>query len=906
MNKFLRTVFLTIVFFASLTNSSFSQITPQVLPASWAEKIYLQPDKKIYTNDQTIWFKAIVTNAINHAPTTLSQVLHVDLIGPDEKILDSKLIKLDDGIGSGDFDLLKAYPEGTYLLRAYTQWNRNFGSDFFFTSYLRVYDASGKTKADPFREITLKEDKNHQLSLHAVLDPLAIDSLHNKDLTLILTFDDHKDTLRLEENKKDQYLIDYPLPEKNQFVTLQMQTDHQISASKTIVADEDYLDLQFFPESGELVHGLQSRIGFKALDYSGKGKLVEGDIVNEEGELITLFHSNSLGMGSFVLPNADSTLSYFARLKSQSQEDLAILYSLPKVASLGNVLSVTKKETSIQIKAASNYLLHDSISLLVSCRGETYYHIKEPLKKGTLTVSLPASEFPEGIMDITLTDARQQPLAERLFFNVRPESRLNLSLSSDKNAYLQRDLTRLNIEATNHKGLPVPVNLSVLVLNKQQLGQIQDTRENILSYFLLSSELKGSIENPGSYFHPNQNSYPDLDALMLTQGWRRYHYAKPTDSIRYQPETHLSVSGRVSGLLFSHKRKKAGLTLMTFGKKPAVYVQNTGSLGGFDFSIDDEFGKNLNILIQSTGRSGRKKDYNITMNPTKAPEVVFNQVKSIEKADSVIRFIVEKNISRKNAEESFLLSEGSILLEEVTVKGYKMTPERKKVAERYGNPKLVIDGNDILAKEEKWSFGLYSVLMYNFPQIKIQRSMNGILHPVVREGQDIITLVVIDGIPVQIHDYPLIQNIPPSEVVSFEIIENAKNFSKLFLEARPDASPFEAPAEGDVVAIYTRGGKGLFGAGKSEGIMKTAIPVFSTPREFYAPKYQDLQPKDWKVPDLRSLVYWNPTLTTDSLGKASAAFYNADNTGDMQVIVEAISENGEIGYQEMFYDVTKR
>ncbi|MDD4032627.1 MAG: hypothetical protein PHS48_05205, partial [Bacteroidales bacterium] len=549
----------------------------------------------------------------------------------------------------------------------------------------------------------------------------------------------------------------------------------------------------------------------------------------------------------------------------------------------------------------------DSISLLVSCRGEIYYHIKALLKEGALTVSLPASEFPEGIIAITLTDARQQPLAERLFFNVRPESRLNLSLSSDKESYLQRDLTRLNIEATNNKGLPVPANLSVLVLNKQQLGQIQDTRENILSYFLLSSELKGSIENPGSYFHPDQNSYPDLDALMLTQGWRRYHYAKPPDSIRYQPETHLSVSGRVSGLLFSHKRKKAGLTLMTFGKKPAVYVQNTDSVGGFDFSIDDEFGKNLNILIQSTGRSGRKKDYNITMNPTKAPEVLFNQVKSIEKADSVIRFIVEKNISRKNAEESFLLSEGTILLEEVIVKGYKMTPERKKVAERYGNPKLVIDGDDILAKEEKWSFGLYSVLMYNFPQIKIQRSMNGILHPVVREGQDIITLVVIDGIPVQIHDYPLIPNIPPSEVMSFEAIENVKDALNILVEVSPRINVKELKGfEVDIVAIYTKDGKGLFGAGRSEGIMKTAIPVFSTPREFYTPKYQDLQPKDWKVPDLRALVYWNPTLKTDSLGKASTDFYNADNTGDMQVIVEAISENGDIGYQEMFYDVTKK
>ncbi len=35
-------------------------------------------------------------------------------------------------------------------------------------------------------------------------------------------------------------------------------------------------------------------------------------------------------------------------------------------------------------------------------------------------------------------------------------------------------------------------------------------------------------------------------------------------------------------------------------------------------------------------------------------------------------------------------------------------------------------------------------------------------------------------------------------------------------------------------------------------------------------------------------------------------FYNADNIGEMQVVVEAISADGEIGYQEMFYDVKKR
>jgi uncharacterized protein YfaS (alpha-2-macroglobulin family) len=66
-----------------------------------------------------------------------------------------------------------------------------------------------------------------------------------------------------------------------------------------------------------------------------------------------------------------------------------------------------------------------------------------------------------------------------------------------------------------------------------------------------------------------------------------------------------------------------------------------------------------------------------------------------------------------------------------------------------------------------------------------------------------------------------------------------------------------------------------------------------------------MKPEDWYKPDLRALVHWQPQLVTDSLGKAKTTFYNADNLGKMQVVVEAISENGKIGYGEIFYDIRR-
>jgi hypothetical protein len=874
------------------------------------EKIYLQLDGKVYTTDKTIWYKAIVTSASDHILTRLSGVLYVELIDPNEKIIEKKLIKLDNGIGNGFFDLNKSYSEGSYLIRAYTEWNKNFGSDFYFREYVQVFAPSVKVKAEPISNITLIEKGNNESRLTASLDPLAIDSLHRKEFILYLTIDDKKDTLSIKKNDDNKYQLDYTVPGNSQLVTLKMQTKNLVSYTKTVALNEDRLDLQFFPESGELVNGLHSKVGFKAVDYNGKGRLVDGEIINEKEEIITSFKSNELGMGSFILTNVDNT-AYSARLKSQSDGKISSIFPLPEVAHQGNVLSVIKNRNEILFTASSNYLGNNSIYIRASCRGLVYYDIKGKLQEGILNFSLPTDSLPEGVIAFTMMDNLRKPVAERLFFNEKPESRVNISISTEKDTYFQRELTRINIKTTNNNGKPINADLSLLVLNREQMGQIQSIRENILSYFLLSSDLKGDIENPGFYFNGNNNNYNDLDALLLTQGWRKYLYIKPVDKISFQPETKLSVSGSVGGILFQ-KKKSAELTLMTFGHHKTVQTQITDSLGRFNFNVNDEFGQNLNILIQSSSKTGKKKNYTILLDKKESPAVTFDHIISIGKVDSVVHKLIEKNIERKKADETYKLS-GSILLGEVKVEAYKMTPNRKKVMIELGKPTKVISGEEIQKKEEKWSFGLYSVIQGKYPEIIIRRyegyyyagyNMPGYLYAKVRES--VPTFVVVDGITVNYRDYDLIQSIPPSEVSSFEIIKNAKNITHLYSEYCPECNVMGAPNLGDVIAIYTYGGNGIYGAIKPVGLMKAAVPVFSAPREFYAPKYENLQPIDWYKPDLRALIHWEPKVTVDSLGKASATFYNADIPGKMEVVVEAISEDGKIGYQELIYNVRKR
>jgi hypothetical protein len=901
-NKVLRIIVLTILYTIYLPCPVWSQQNDINSPLPVAEKIYLQLDGKVYTTDKTIWFKSIVVNADDHAPTKLSGVLYVELIGPDEKIIEKKVIKLENGIGDGYFDLEKNYPEGSYLIRAYTKWDENFGTDFFFKEYIQVFVPSLKAKPDPISNVTLVEKQNNQRQLVAYFDPYLIDSLHKKDLTIFITLNDKKDSLIIKKNDDNKYMIDYPIPYECQFATLQMQTKNLSRYSKTIVLNEDRFDLQFFPESGELVNGLPCRVGFKALDFNGKGKSVEGEIVTEKVEVVSSFKSNQLGMGSFILTRVDINTPYFARIKSKSDRQVSNLYPLPKVTLQGNALSVIKNGGKILITASSNYLRNNSIYVRASCRGIIYYDIKGQLQEGVLRFSFPSDKFPEGIISFTMMNNLMQPVAERLYFNGRPETRVNIAISPEKDIYTQRELTRLNIKTTNNNGEPEKASLSLLVLNKEQMGQIQSMRQNILSYFLLSSDLKGEIENPGFYFNEDNNSYNDLDALLLTQGWRKYLYAKPADKIRFQPETNLTVAGSVGGIFFQ-KKKSAELTLMTFGHHKSVQTQTTDSLGRFNFNINDEYGQNLNILIQSANKAGKKNNYTIVLDKKESPAVIFNHIISVGKIDNVVLRLVEKNIDRKKVEDTYRLS-GVILLGEVKVEAYKMTPNRKKVLLEIGKPNKVISGEEIQKKEEKWSFGLYSVIQAKFPDIIIRRNYIGYLYAHVRSSEP--TLVVIDGITVRKEDYSLIPNIPPSEVSSFELIENAKNYVKLILEYDPEISPINAPSHGDVIAIYTYAGNGILGALKPIGIIQAAVPVFSAPREFYAPKYENLQASDWYKPDLRALIHWEPKVTVDSLGIASRSFYNGDITGEVKVVVEAISENGEIGYKEIMYNVKKR
>ena len=116
------------------------------------EKVFLHTDRDLFSAGEPIWFSAYAVIGPYHELTAASRVLHVDLIAPNNKIVLSQTHELVNGRSSGSIELPKNLYSGNYQLRAYTQWMRNFDTDFLFTKNLRILNSTGKTAPSSAKE----------------------------------------------------------------------------------------------------------------------------------------------------------------------------------------------------------------------------------------------------------------------------------------------------------------------------------------------------------------------------------------------------------------------------------------------------------------------------------------------------------------------------------------------------------------------------------------------------------------------------------------------------------------------------------------------------------------------------------------------------------------------------------
>ncbi len=880
---------------------SFSQATTNLAPdVDVPEKVYLQLNSKEFTSGQTIWFKAIVTDSRNHMPSNLSGTLYVDLIDQEGKIVAHKFLKLTEGIGNGFIDLKEDF-SGRFLIRAYTRWNQNFGDDFLFEQYVQVHPLKKQLHKNPFENLTITNNEEGKLLLSGNLDFGEREQVAPSEITVHLDWVKGRDSALVKRKGENTYFMEYQISKGTPWVELTLKNPVGFDYTKTVVLNDTFLDVQFFPESGKMVNGFQNKIGFKAVGYDGKGKRIQGEVFDNHGNKITAFESNSLGMGTFYM-KPEGNMTYHASIISEQRSPANTIFPLPKVHALGSSLSIERIKDKIRLGVTSNEL-KENIVIKASCRGVDHYLIEGKLQKGQLVSELPSNSFPDGIIVFTLMDKKNTPIAERLYFNDSGMDELQIEIETNKPKYGQRKKTELNVQVLDQNNNYSTANISVLVVNKSQWREGIDGF--ILSHFLLESELRGNIENPGHYFDKtNTSRHDDMDALLLTQGWRNYKFpAKRQGNRFFWPESGLTVRGRVNTLGSKNKTDSpTDLTLATFGNETSIYTQRTDSLGNFQFLLDDSFGKNMRIMLQANSKEKRKKNHRIAIDKYPEPKVNYKYKPFFQKPDTTTKVLISEQQRRNRMEVVFDSLFGVTQLDEVIVEDVRLNPERRALYEKYGKPDVIITGDSLKQKEKKWSYGLYSVLMFNYgDEVQIEHFPDGFMLAHIAGGP---TLLMVDGRLLQRHEYDRVPQMPTGIIESIDLIKFAKFFKSRYLTVFPETNVLEAPYVGHIISINTKGKVGLQGSDKPKpGTLDTTLDLFSPIKEFYTPKYDKPIPANEQKPDLRSLVHWKPNINTNAMGKATESFYNGDVPGDYVIIVEAISKEGQLGYQTKTFSV---
>ncbi|GAB2700233.1 TonB-dependent receptor plug domain-containing protein [Mucilaginibacter koreensis] len=863
------------------------------------EKIFVHTDKPYYAAGDTIWLKAYVTVDL-HLPTSVSKIVYVDIISSGDTLMQSLKLPVINGLAQGNIALPPdVYKQGNYHLRGYTNYMRNFDADYFFYKNIPIGNAD---KPLSVRALFTPANNSGTTAARVIYrnadgTPLAGKKVSWRIENLEKTLDKGHGTT--DQNGVLQLSVP---PSKSAedgpaVITASIETDAKktITNSFTVKAPaRKDNDVQFFPEGGHLIAGTEGKVAFKALQSNGLGIEVKGTVTDNDGKTCATFTSQHLGMGMFLLlPENGKTYKATVSFPNGSQQT----YNLPAVQQSGIGLAVNSSMASaVAVRILTNQAYLDQNLnkpyYLIAKVGETVvYAAQTTLKEKTYDVLIPKAKLVSGVTQITLLDDHARPLAERLAF-VQNNDALNVAVRTDKPSYTRRQKVKLTVSAKN-KLQPAEANFSVAVVNDNMAPYDENSEPNILSYLLLTSDLKGYIEQPGYYFnHQDNNTLANLDVLMLTQGYRRYTYtdlmAGRMPQIRYGAEQGIEVTGTLRTNTGMPVNK--GSVRLTIADRHFSQNATTDGNGVFRFTniplVDSS-----QVVISARGNY-RSNSMMLMVDPMTVPNAMTgNAPDAVADIDSTYRNYI------KNSKQQY---SNSRMLKEVVIKGqapvklpshadYPALTGLSPIADHVINAKSFEGCNNLLSCLPSLVIGL-TYIDNNF---YVTRSYN--------QGNRTPVQIFMNGLAVDVN---ALNGISPSDVLSAEIF------------VKDDLGLVNRMYNSNGVLVINTKSAALKNAPKTKisvDELKNMLPRsdevtitpqgYSLARQFYIPKYEVGKTNGVGI-DLRTTVYWNPQLKTDkTTGTASAEFFNSDGKGNYRVVVQGIDAEGHLGYTVFKYKV---
>ena len=433
------------------------------------EMVFVHMDNTCYFLGDTLFYKAYVQRSDTGRPTDLSEVLYVELLGQDGYLAERQVLRLKGGQASGSFCLEDSLYAGFYELRAYTRWQLNFGrKEHPHDPYINRWFL----KKEYAQEFFVDYDKLYS-RVFPVYDKPQQPGEYYRDMTVRPLRRDYRDE---------------KIPEKPA--------------------------VSLFPEGGNLIGGIRQRVAFEARD--GEGRHAEGRlfVLGENGDTLCSARTENRGRGCL-----DLCIEYGKKVSGifEDEEGRRTKVSLPDILPSGAAMRVEQDSESIKADIDIQGTEKDSVLLLVTTCGRPRMQI--PYMGEPLTVG--KDSLPAGVAQLTLL-RNGNILADRLVFVHKPElQEAPLKILGMKEDY--EPLEQVSLKVQGKAG----ATFSLSVRDKATGDPIFDNG-SIMTEMLLSSHIKGFVENPGYYFEKDDaERRRHLDLLLMVQGWRRFGIRQP-------------------------------------------------------------------------------------------------------------------------------------------------------------------------------------------------------------------------------------------------------------------------------------------------------------------------------------------------------------------------------------------
>ncbi len=626
-----------------------------------------------------------------------------------------------------------------------------------------------------------------------------------------------------------------------------------------------------FPEGGNLVDGIPAKVAIRLFSPSPLPQTWSG-YITEAGNSKKIAEFTSLDQNAGLVQFLPSAGHQY-EVTVEDKTGLKQVFSLPTVAPSGVHLEVYNFHDSIQyiIRFKNIHGSGSGYKLIGTMNDQMVYEAMIRRSDSALSRFIPTGNLINGILRLTLFDANDNAVAERLCF-VRPTS-----LEIKKPVFTDKKLNSSprGFSALQFQSDTIENPFSVMVLDASAKDPMGD--DNFLSALWLSGDLSTPIEKPAQYFdHPDSHSAEALDAILISETWRGFNWNEILNNkyppIKYLPDNYISYKGTV----FRNKKlvpNEAVNLIFYFPDSSNQFVQaktdNTGSFGISHLFFYDS----AKVFYQLNQKKEAAKDINIQFE-------IFNRPVAYHQSFPITAYTLVDRQANDQQSEIITRAINTLNNQQFADDKYK-TLEEVKVQTKVKNAKQKLDEelssgafrsfNETVfdfVNEDQHAEGYSNILQWlqgRVAGLQLRMDTNGDLVPIIRGSQ---VGIYIDEMP---SDAAMLNGFSVSDIAMVKVI---KGFFAGGIGG----------GGGGAVAIYTKKGN-MRTASTEPSLNHSVLKGYDKRETFPSPDYTEGIYRQLKN-DTRDVLFWNPfAFSENDQLKVPIRFYNNDQAKEFRVII---------------------